>query len=422
MPKKKRARFSALALVKKWKKISIWKQYETLWVVLFSIITVALVAGVLRSLTSVQQDAEQVYIGMESYSTYELDFFVAQNNTETTKKSTEHPLSLLNYFDDLNPFTTTQALAQAPSDAPQEAPTIDGHVYLETITEPNIRVGLTFELNPLMISYNSPYQVQDESGAVLTTVPANTPVTISYDKWTEEYLIQNNETEITSTSYLQIVPTQKNAIATLENYTNRPTWNQGLNDNEFRGTFEYRYTPATDRIWTINEVAMSDYLKGLGETTSFAPLEYLQVITVAARSYALWHHLDGTKHASEYFAVRATTIDQVYNGYGIEKRHPGLVEAVANTTGLVATYKNELAIIPYFSGSNGRTYSWQTVWGSSKYPWVIGVAVPEERGLPLLGHGVGLSQRGARYMVDAGASMSEVYAHFFPSVLLQNIY
>ena len=36
--------------------------------------------------------------------------------------------------------------------------------------------------------------------------------------------------------------------------------------NAFRGTLELRATPATKKVWLINELPMEQYISGLGET------------------------------------------------------------------------------------------------------------------------------------------------------------
>jgi SpoIID/LytB domain protein len=160
-------------------------------------------------------------------------------------------------------------------------------------------------------------------------------------------------------------------------------------------------------------------------------VEFQKVLATAARTYALYHYYRGvdfglagasTKHADEYFHVDAT-YDQVYRGYNSEIRMPRLSQAVDETAGAIVTYKNELAITPYFSRSDGRTRSWNEVWGGGEKAWLQSVIVPEDSGKTLFGHGVGMSAQGALLMiVDSHKTWQEVLAYFYQGTNLQKAY
>ena len=194
---------------------------------------------------------------------------------------------------------------------------------------------------------------------------------------------------------------------------------------------EYRYAAETDKIWWINELPIDSYLKGLAETSDASPLEFQKVLATAARTYALYHYYRGldfglteasTKHANEHFHVDAT-YDQVYRGYNSEIRMPRLAQAVQETRGMIVTYNHELAITPYFSRSDGRTRSWNEVWGGGEKPWLVSVPVPEEKGKTLFGHGVGMSAQGALLMVaDEGRNWQDVLKYFYTGTSLERAY
>lgn len=404
------------------KKANPWERYESLWVVLISISLVSSLAYGLKTIIEPPTESEEIYLSPSAFIYKERDFFISQNQTE--KKPLSH-LELVAYLDaleKLNPFTTLTAQAEVPFEEVAALPEAENTTStLTLVPEPEIRIGLTYGINPVIISSTHSFTITNFNQEPLLKLNAGDQVTLRYN-YDTTYSVITPEHNIISSSYIILKPNDPDGVFEIENYFNPPPWNQSLNDNRFRGALEFAFTPATNRTWLINELKMEDYLKGLGETTSYAPLEYLEVMTIAARSYALWHNLEQHKYQYELYDVQANQNDQVYRGYEAEARHPNLSLATENTRGLVTTYKNNLAIIPYFAGSSGKTYSWEKIWGNKNYPWVESQEVPEEIGYVQLGHGVGLSQRGALIKVKNGATKEEVFADFFPEISLQNIY
>ena len=200
-----------------------------------------------------------------------------------------------------------------------------------------------------------------------------------------------------------------------------------MNENTFRGSIEIRNSEETGKTWAINVLPMEHYLRGIAETSSSSPVEFLKVMSVSARTYAYYHYQRQTKHADEYFYVDSQ-LDQVYRGYALEKRHPSLTEAVLATTGQVVTYtdpatgETKIAITPYFSWSDGRTRSWSEVWGGD-VPWAKSVPVPHDQGKSLYGHGVGLSARGGLLMIqEDGMTYEQVLKYFFQGIEIQDWY
>ncbi len=403
------------------KKKNFWEKYESLWVILFSLLVVSSIAFGFKTLIEPEPITEEIYINPSAFKYQERDFFIAKKN----RKNNPSPFTLISYLkkiEKLNPFTTTAAQAEVPFEKIAATPNSSSTKELVLIPEPNIRIGLTSTLNPVVITNSQPFSITNLDNKPLLKLAAGDRVTLKYNNYNSTYLIITPELNIKSDSALILKADNQKGVFTLENYYNPPPWNWRLNDNSFRGQIDFIYTPATKKIWIVNELPMEEYLKGLAETTAFAPLEYLKIMTIAARSYALWHRLEQHKYQYEFYDVQANQNDQVYRGYKAEIRHPNLSKAVKETRGVVATYKNNLAIIPYFAGSSGRTYSWENIWGSKDYPWVQTQRIPEEKGYTRLGHGVGLSQRGALLKVKNGETKEEVFADFFPEIRLQNIY
>ena len=169
----------------------------------------------------------------------------------------------------------------------------------------------------------------------------------------------------------------------------------------------------------------------MAETSDYSPLEFQKTIMSAARTYAMYHYNRGiefkvpdgsTKHANEHFHVDAN-YDQVYRGYASEVRMPKLSRAIDETRGMVITYKGGVVVTPYFSRSDGRTRNWEEVWYGTSKPWLVGVAVPQDKGQTLWGHGVGMSARGALIMArDEGKDWQSILKYFYKNTEIIKIY
>jgi peptidoglycan hydrolase-like amidase len=100
-----------------------------------------------------------------------------------------------------------------------------------------------------------------------------------------------------------------------------------------------------------------------------------------------------------------------------------VVSAVKATTEKVVTYNGKIAVTPYFSQSDGRTRSWEEVWGNgANYPWCKSVADPYNEGKSLLGHGVGMSASGARNFADKeGKSYDWILKYYYTGIDITNM-
>lgn len=296
---------------------------------------------------------------------------------------------------------------------------------------PIIRVGLYNTKNTQEMSCNKICDVIAGKKVIASSISSGTKFKVSYDAKTKAYSLVYGALTLKSPDYLRIVPREQDNVVTLHSFDSRPKWNTTLNFNQFRNIIEYRYAPKTAKIWLINELPISQYLKGMAETSNASHAEFQKTIMTAARTYALYHYLRGldngmdyasTKHATEFYHVDSEN-DQVYRGYGSEMKMPNLAKAIDETEGVVVTYNEKLVITPYFSRSDGRTRSWQEVWYGEKKPWCVSVEVPQDKGQSLWGHGVGMSARGALVMArDEGKKWSSILTYFYQGTKLTKIY
>ena len=329
-----------------------------------------------------------------------------------------------------------------------------GIIDERTEQEPLIRVGLYSTKDPVRITANKDYEIRDSDGALLTIEQAGSVSTVLFDWNLKAYTLTTPKVSLGTNKYLRFgavqpdrplsqtaitpvpapsdavsqttpppsAPADQDIIFEILSYTNRPSWSSALNDNTFRTMLEVRYAPQTNRLWVVNELGLENYLKGIGETSNSSPYEYQKTLITAARTYAKYHIDRSTKHAADGFTVSPTEADQVYRGYGAEKRLPNVARAADETRGVIVTYGGKLAITPYYSQSDGRTRSWEEVWGGAPKPWLVGKPDPYCDGLPMLGHGVGMSARGAIGMALDHKPFEEILKYYYTGIELKRIY
>ena len=238
------------------------------------------------------------------------------------------------------------------------------------------------------------------------------------------YSFDGGDLDFRSNDYIRLVPKHDpSAVFTLLNYDRAVTWKGPNNFNTYRGNAELRVTNDKSAVYLINELLMEDYVAGIGENASFSPMEYLKSQTVAQRTYAYFVKEYTTKHDARNFDVVAHTGDQLYLGRENEILMPRFVEAQKATRGYMVTYDDDIVITPYFGNSDGKTRSWQQVWGGSPKPWLVPVTAEYDNGRRLFGHGVGMSQRDAAYRADEeGSTWEELIKHYYTGVEIEKIY
>jgi len=193
--------------------------------------------------------------------------------------------------------------------------------------------------------------------------------------------------------------------------------------NRFRGILECRVLDGN--LVLINELPLEDYMAGLSEEPDSEPLEKQKAFAVAARSYAAFY-LDGGHRkfpGLPYDGSDTGAAFQEYGGEVFERSNPQWVAAVHQTANVVLKQDGQIVKAAYFSSDDGRTRSpeengWQNfpfaeVFRSKPDPWC--------KGLPLRGHGVGMSGCGARGQAKSGKSAEEILEYYYPGTQLQTM-
>ena len=192
---------------------------------------------------------------------------------------------------------------------------------------------------------------------------------------------------------------------------------------QYRGILEC--TVIDGKAAIINTVALEDYLAGLAEEPDTEPNEKQRAFAIAARTYATYY-LDPAQRkfpGMPYDGDDSPARFQSYKGITFELKNPQWVKAVRSTADHVLKLNDILIKPPYFSSDDGRTRSpaeagWNNfpnaeIFGSKPDPWC--------KGMPMAGHGVGMSGCGAKGQAGEGKKAEEILEYYYPSTRISVI-
>lgn len=159
----------------------------------------------------------------------------------------------------------------------------------------------------------------------------------------------------------------------------------------------------------VKTTEMEEYLRGVvpSEMPSSWPAEALKAQAIAARTYAMTR-----LRPEELYDVDDTTANQAYRrNYTKESTDA----AVTATAGRVLRYGGRLAQAVYCASNGGKTVSAKARWGNDvAYLPARSDPYDAAAGVKKNGHGVGMSQHGARQMAMQGKTCEEILAWYYP--------
>jgi hypothetical protein len=191
----------------------------------------------------------------------------------------------------------------------------------------------------------------------------------------------------------------------------------------FRGVLECRVVDG--QLALIDELPLDQYLRGLAEEPDTEMFEKQRAFAVAARTYAAYYMdashrkfpgkpYDGSDLPSEF---------QIFGGVDFEAKNPQWLKAVQSTANEVLTVDGQIIKPPYFSSDDGRTrdpseagwtnYPFAGVFASKPDPWC--------QGMPLRGHGVGMSGCGAKGQAQEGKTAEQILQYYYPGTALTRL-
>ena len=173
-------------------------------------------------------------------------------------------------------------------------------------------------------------------------------------------------------------------------------------------------------IGSVVEVEYEEYVAAVvASEIGNAPIEACKAQAIAARTYAVGYVLknkpisDLSSSAQAYRAKRFNM--QIY---------PNAIKGAEETNGIVLTYDGKSINAVYSANNGGRTVSSKERWGGSDCPYLIAQDDPWDKagGAGKTGHGVGMSQRGAKYAASIGYSCEDILSFYYHDAILQANY
>ena len=162
------------------------------------------------------------------------------------------------------------------------------------------------------------------------------------------------------------------------------------------------------------ELDLEEYLKGVVPSeVGNSHVEACKAQAVAARNFA-WSRL---KKDLGYIKISdQSSKDQAYRASRLTG-YPNAYKGVEETAGQLLYYGNSVAKCYYSSSNGGQTTSSKERWGGN-YAYLISQPDPYDTGNGG-GHGVGMSQNGAKNRAAAGQTYEEILAFYFPGTYLK---
>ena len=171
-------------------------------------------------------------------------------------------------------------------------------------------------------------------------------------------------------------------------------------------------------VGSVVELELDEYLRGVvAAEIGNASLEACKAQAVASRTTAYPYYTIGKVISDSSRSAQCFNAERAHSS-----KYPNAFQAVSETTDEVLKYDGKVIVPCSFSSSNGgRTTSSQERWGGAR-AWLIEQkdewddAVTHGR---KTGHGVGMSQAGAKHAAAIGKSYTEILSFYYPNTTLQ---
>lgn len=163
---------------------------------------------------------------------------------------------------------------------------------------------------------------------------------------------------------------------------------------------------------TIVTVDLDEYTFGVlaGEVYASWPEETLKAQAVAARTFAV---AKAIQRADEPYDVDDTSSFQSFNADTFLNEY---IYAAETTAGEILTYDGAPVMAKYSASNGGQTIAGKKPYLPAQFdPW------DAKAGKGRNGHGIGMSQWGAKEMGDAGKDYREILEFYYPGTKIQKI-
>ena len=302
-------------------------------------------------------------------------------------------------------------------------------------TAPTVRIGLTQNAPTVSIRSAQPFTVQQNQ-----TRTAKFTMVVALDPAAANRVLTRADLQyrpIVEIDGGRIVVVPKNERVRIDLQGNAGI---DVDNRTYRGSIEV-FGNSRNTFTVVNELPLEDYLLGVVPNelspTTFAELEALKAQAVAARTYVV-RNMGQSKN--EGYDICASDACQVYMGQGSEQ--PLSTQAVTETRGVIATYKDQPINALYSSTCGGRTEDAENIF-DEKFPYLVSTICEYKHPVPLAfstsrsfpdwkdavlevagisnfseaQHFMGLAVRGEPASSDLTTLASFIRQSFFPNVL-----
>ncbi|MBD3238806.1 MAG: hypothetical protein GF332_04180 [Candidatus Moranbacteria bacterium] len=290
---------------------------------------------------------------------------------------------------------------------------------------PEIRVGILgydksySKDHSMRITANKDYVIKDKDGRLIATINKDERTKVKYDG-DGKLRVYDSIDEI-------LLDQDVNFEAKDGNHENMIFHVEPKNFDDYRGRIQIHYTGSPHKqVWAINILPLEHYTWGMGEITGTGPMEYNKLMTIIYRTYGYKKKISGVINQEKGFDIDTTAGNQIYYGYDWEVDHPRIREGAEKTWGKMVLYDNEPVWTPYSSSTDGRTRSWQEVWGGTNHPYCQSVSdpwgkVPNAGSIPG-NHMVGVSATGALNQAKDGEDYDDILEHYYTDIEIKEMY
>ena len=234
------------------------------------------------------------------------------------------------------------------------------------------------------------------------------------------------------------IKSPKDLFLTIYSWDRVPTWDTKgkYNDNKFKWDIvlyqkEVLWEKENELV-VVNELFLTDYLKGLWEVSDSIHKEKIRTIIILARTYARWYMTKAEKFVGEWYqASDDPNVFQRYLGFWLEQRSPNVNKIVEETKDLIVTNDGELIKPWYFSSSDGKTKDFIEFCRTAKwvpdcthperFPFLIGVRDPGGQWKQRWWHGIWVPGTWVQYFVERGWTYSMIIKYFLKGVEINKI-
>ncbi len=175
------------------------------------------------------------------------------------------------------------------------------------------------------------------------------------------------------------------------------------------------YSDKNIKFYGSNQITidLEEYLIGcVAAEIGNAPLEACKAQAVASRTFAL------NAIKSKGYITDKSSSDQAFRSERLTG-YPNVIQAVKDTEGEVLYYNDKLAKAYYSASNGGYMISAKTRWGGD-LPYSVSGVDKYDNGKGN-GHGVQLSQVGAKNRAKAGFGYRQILSFYYPGTNIRKI-